>query len=121
MLSGFEGEIAFAIKDVSKNRPSPEVTNVLLQVKSDKVRAELPQSVGSKPIPKGYAVLNAAEKKLYVVMDEQKQIVVLDLNKTGEQFKSFGAGLPKGGPRGWVPPEKEPAERRAASARRSPP
>jgi hypothetical protein len=96
MLNGFEGELSFALKDVSKNRPTPEVTQVLLQIKNEKVRAELPQSIGSKPVPKGYAVLSAPEKKLSVVMDEQKQIVVVDLNAMGEQLKSFGAGMPKG-------------------------
>jgi hypothetical protein len=96
MLNGFEGEIDLAIKDASKNKAAPEVVPIALQIKSDKVRAELPQGVGSKEMPKGHVVLNAPEKKLYVVMDEQKQIMVLDLNKMGEQMKSFGQGVPKG-------------------------
>ena len=94
-LNGFEGEIDLAIKDMSKNRAAPEVVPITLQIKSDKVRAELPQSLGAKEVPKGHVVLNTPEKKLYVVMDEQKQIIVVDLNKLGDQFKSFGQGLPK--------------------------
>ena len=52
-------------------------------------------------------VLSTPEKKLYVVMDEQKQIIVVDLNKAGEQFKSFGEGMPKG-PHGKSEPSKPP-------------
>jgi hypothetical protein len=97
MLNGFEGQIDLAIKDMSKGRAgSPEVVPISLQIKNEKVRVEMPQAVASKPMPKGYAVLSAPEKKLSIVMDDQKQIVVLDLNKAGEQLKSFGAGLPKG-------------------------
>jgi hypothetical protein len=61
-------------------------------------------------MPKGHIVLNSPEKKLYIVMDDQKQIVVIDLNKAGEQFKSFGEGLPKGpqGPHGKSEPSKPP-------------
>jgi Domain of unknown function (DUF4412) len=95
-LNGFEGEIDVAIKDLSKNRTAPEVVPITLQIKSDKVRAELPQQFGAKEVPKGHIVLNTPEKKLYVVMDDQKQIIVVDLNKVGDQFKSFGQGLPKG-------------------------
>src|SRR5689334_480570 len=95
MLNGFEGEIDLAIKDMSKNRAAPETVPVTLQIKSDKVRAELPPNLGSKEVPKGHLVLNTPEKKLYVVMDEQKQVVVVDLNKLGDQFKSMGQGLPR--------------------------
>jgi hypothetical protein len=107
MLNGFEGEIDLAIKDASKNKAAPEVVPIALQIKSDKVRAELPQGVGSKEMPKGHVVLNTPEKKLYVVMDEQKQIMVLDLNKMGEQMKSFGQGMPKG-PKDKGGPSKPP-------------
>src|SRR5689334_3581226 len=52
MLNGFEGEIDIAIKDSSK-KPTPEVVPLALQIKSDKVRAEMPQSLGGKEVPKG--------------------------------------------------------------------
>src|SRR6266516_547375 len=68
MLNGFEGEIDIAIKDMSKNRTAPETVPIALQIKSDKVRAELPQAVASKEMPKGHIVLNTPDKKLYVVM-----------------------------------------------------
>jgi hypothetical protein len=96
LLNGFEGEIGIAIQDKSKNKAAPEVVPISLQIKSEKVRAELPQALASKPMPKGHIVLSAPDKKLYVVMDDQKQIVVVDLDKTGEQLKSFGQGLPEG-------------------------
>jgi hypothetical protein len=95
ILNGFEGEIGIALQDISKNLAgAPDVVPISLQIKGDKVRAEVPQTVASKPMPKGYIVLSAPEKKLSFVMDEQKQIVVFDLNQTGEHLKSFGAGLP---------------------------
>src|SRR5215471_3544838 len=75
MLNGFEGEIDVAFKDMSKNRAAPEVVPISLQIKSDKVRVDLPQALATKEMPKGHVVLSAPEKKLYVVMDEQKQIV----------------------------------------------
>src|SRR5689334_5811489 len=78
VLNGFEGEIDIAIKDMSKNRTSPEVVPISLQIKSDKVRAELPQNLGAKDVPKGHIVLDTPAKKLYVVMDEKKQIIVVD-------------------------------------------
>src|SRR3954454_21958837 len=48
MLNGFEGEIDLAIKDMSKNKAAPEVVPIALKIKSDKVRAELPQALASK-------------------------------------------------------------------------
>jgi hypothetical protein len=33
---------------------------------------------------KGYGILNPPEKKLYVVLDEKKQVVVFDLDKAAE-------------------------------------
>src|SRR5882672_1336274 len=59
MLNGFEGEIGIAFRDLSKSRGGvPETVPLSLQIKSEKVRAEIPQNVSSKPMPKGYVVLN---------------------------------------------------------------
>ena len=92
-LSGFEGQIDLAF--TSKNRSgAPETVPISLQIKSDKIRAEMPQSLGSKPMPKGHVVLSAPEKKLSIIMDEQKQIVVVDLNQIGDRLKSMGEGMP---------------------------
>jgi hypothetical protein len=33
-------------------------------------------------------------KKVYIVSDTQKQVIVIDLNKSGEQLKGFGGGSP---------------------------
>jgi hypothetical protein len=45
---------------------------------------------------KGYGILNPPEKKLYVVLDEKKQVVVFDLDKAAEQLKTFGSGMQTG-------------------------
>src|SRR6266566_1379330 len=69
MLSNFEGEIGVAIKEAPKNQAAAEVIPIALEIKSEKLRAEIPQ-VGSKPMPKGHIVLSTPEKKLYIVMDD---------------------------------------------------
>jgi hypothetical protein len=94
MLSGFEGQIDLVFKDMSKERGgAAQVVPLSLVIKNEKIRAEMPQAVGSKPMPKGHVVLSAPEKKLSVVMDEQRQIVIVDLNQAGPQLKSFGNGM----------------------------
>lgn len=98
VFHGFEGELDFVVKDAKKTAGAAgQSIPVYLVIKGDKVRAEIPQALSSKQVPKGHIVLSTPEKKLYLVMDEQKQIVVVDLNKAGEELKSFAAGLPKTG------------------------
>jgi hypothetical protein len=90
-LDGFEGEIGLAVKQ-AKPRPGSEIPPITLQIKGDKVRADIPPALqASQPNLKGYGVLNTPEKKLYFVMDDQKQVIVLDLNQAGEQMKTVAA------------------------------
>jgi len=107
-LNGFEGEIGILFKDSAKaTKPTPPVS---LMIKDNKVRVELPaEMTASKGMGnKAYAVLNAPEKKLYAVLEEKKQVVLIDLDKAGEQLKNFGSGMdnPPRDPR--APPSSAP-------------
>jgi hypothetical protein len=93
-LSGFEGEIGVAVKQ-AKAKPGSEIPPLALQIKGDKVRLDIPPGLeASQPNLKGYAVLNTPEKKLFLVMDDQKQVIVFDLNQAGEQLKNVAARRP---------------------------
>ncbi len=89
-LEGFEGEIDVLAKD--KERPAP--SSVALKIKNGKVRADIPEELtkGSGGPTPGYGIFDSTAKKVYLVMDKQKQVIVLDLNNLGERF---GAGAPK--------------------------
>jgi hypothetical protein len=89
-LNGFEGEIGILFKDATKaTKPTPPLA---LMIKDNKVRVELPAEMAASNGmgSKGYAVLNTPEKKVYAVLEEKKQVVLIDLDKAGEQLKNFG-------------------------------
>lgn len=95
-LSGFEGQIDVAAKGKMNGgsaRPgaAPESINLSILVKDKRFRVDLPASVGSTALPfKGYGVLDGTQKKAILVTDApEKMAVVFDLNKTGEQLKSY--------------------------------
>src|SRR5262249_35464972 len=97
LLQGFEGEIGIAVKQAAEAKPEKEIPPLSLEIKGDKVRVDIPPGLQtSQPNLKGYAVLNTPEKKLYVVMDEQKQVILFDLNQAGAQLKSLGGGARPG-------------------------
>ena len=110
LLDGFEGEI-----DVSANNEKPGATpaTFAVMVKSGKVRVDLPEQLARAgagtlgPNAKGYGLLDSAAKKIYVVLDTSKQVIVIDLNKSGEELKGMGSpGAPPehgGGPQRTPP------------------
>ena len=95
-LNGFEGEIGILFKDATKG--SKPTSPVSVMIKDNKLRFDLPaemaatNGMGSK----GYAVINTPEKKLYAVLEEKKQVVLIDLDKAGEQLKTFSSGMEPG-------------------------
>ncbi|HMJ54341.1 MAG TPA: DUF4412 domain-containing protein [Polyangiaceae bacterium] len=95
-LNGFEGEIGIAVKDATKG--SKPVPPLALMVKDSKLRIELPaEMTATSGMPgKGYAVLDTPEKKLYAVLEDKKQVVVIDLDRAGEHIKAFGSGVEPG-------------------------
>jgi hypothetical protein len=107
-LNGFEGEIDAFIRETGE-QPKP----IAVLVKSDKVRFDVPESVAQKGSfgGKGYVIFDSAAKKISVVSDAQKQVMVIDLTKSGEQLKGFAEGF-----KGMEPPHAH-----APSAPQKPP
>jgi hypothetical protein len=109
ILSGFEGEIALTAK--GKGLKAKEPVNIVIDVKGDKIRADVPQGIeGADKLGKSYGIFDAPGKKLYFVMDPQKQVIVIDLNKSGEQLKGMTPSAPHhaGGGGGSAPPSNPP-------------
>ena len=63
--------------------------NLALLVKSGKIRVDIPEQLAKQAgggmmggeNPKGYGIFDSAAKKIYVVLDSSKQVIVVDLNK----------------------------------------
>ena len=110
-LNGFEGEIGVLFRDASKGAKA--AAPLALMIKDNKLRMDLPPDMaGSSGMgSKGYAVLNTPEKKLYAVLEDKKQVVLFDLDKAGEQLKTFTSGA-EPGPRD--PRERQPSPSRPA-------
>jgi hypothetical protein len=94
-LNGFEGEIGLLFKDADDgSKPSPKLS---LMIKDNKLRVDLPaEFLASNGMGKGYAVINTPEKKLYAVLEDKKQVVLVDLDQAGEQLKTFGSAAKPG-------------------------
>ena len=112
ILKDFEGEIGVMAKSA---KADAKTVNVLLEVKGDKVRADVPEELAKEnpmgrgaPAGKIYGILKGGEKKAFVVMEAQKQAIVFDLNKFAEKIKSSPPSLnggPPGAPGGKEPPK----------------
>jgi hypothetical protein len=95
LLGNFEGEIDLFAKD---NKPGAAPTPVAVFVKTGKLRFDVPEKVlagngGANFLgPKAYVIFDSSAKKLDIVSDAQKQVIVIDLNKSGEQLKGIGGG-----------------------------
>ncbi len=103
LLNGFEGEIGVMVK--GKGLKADKPMNLVLDVKSDKLRVELPAGIeGAEQFGKVYAIFDSPVKKLFVVLDDKKQVIVIDLNKSGEELKGMKpGGAHHGGPSGTPP------------------
>jgi hypothetical protein len=90
-LNGFEGEIALSMTE--KTGKAPETTPISIFVKSDKLRFDLPEKLGARNpfAAKGYVIFDGAAKKLYIVSDAQRQVLVVDLNSSGQKLKGLGS------------------------------
>jgi hypothetical protein len=93
LLGNFEGEIDVLQKD---NKPGSTPTNLAFFGKQGKLRFEVPEKLaGAQGAsffgPKAYVIFDSPAKKVDIVSDMQKQVLVIDLNKSGEQFKGAGS------------------------------
>ena len=91
-LESFEGEIDLAMTDKEKGDTTPTPLNVL--VKTGKVRVDLPEKL-TQGSGFGYGILDTTAKKAALVSDPRKEVMVLDLNTSGEKLKGIG-GAPAG-------------------------
>jgi hypothetical protein len=100
LLNGFEGEIDITAKD---NKPGATPTPLSIFAKSGKLRSDVPDKIvgarGANMLgPKAYVLFDSTAKKIEIVSDAQKQVIVIDLNKSGEQLKGLGGGSAPQGP-----------------------
>jgi Domain of unknown function (DUF4412) len=96
LLSGFEGEIDILTKE-TKPGATPTPTTFSVFAKSGKLRAEVPEKlIGARGASmlgaKAYVIFDSTAKKIDVVSDAQRQVMVIDLTKSGEQLKGIGGG-----------------------------
>jgi hypothetical protein len=113
-LTAFEGEIDLDAKQTKRDSAGspPEDMPLALFVKSGKLRVDLPEkltqggpaaSLGAK----AYAIFDSAAKKAYIVSDARKEVIVIDLEKSGEQFKGMARPTTPHGP-GGAPANETP-------------
>jgi hypothetical protein len=92
-LESFEGEIDLALTDKEKGETTPTPLDVL--VKTGKVRLDLPEKLtASSGLGSGYGILDTASKKAALVSDARKEVMVIDLNTSGEKLKGLGTPPP---------------------------
>ena len=96
--SGFEGELGLLAKSSTSHEP-PKAIAVL--VKGTKLRFDMPEGIGpSARFGKSvHVVMSTSEKRVFAVLDEKKQVVVVNLETLSEQMKGL---RPPG-----APPEPE--------------
>jgi hypothetical protein len=112
LIDGFEGEIDVTAKG---DRPAEAPVALALLIKTGKIRVDIPEQLaksGAGPLgadAKGYGIFDSAAKKIDVVLDSSKQVIVIDLNKVGEQMK------------GLAPPAAPPEHGNATPPKETPP
>jgi hypothetical protein len=96
LAAGFEGEVDFVY--TAKEDPGAAPVPATILVKGSKARVNIPPELAkaaSSPFAAGaYVILDGDAKKLYAVLDARKEVVVLDLNRAGEDMKSLPPSQP---------------------------
>ena len=108
-LSGLEGEIDVAATAKETGKPD-KVINVAMLVKGNKFRTDLPAGIdGAEKIGKVYAIVDSDAKKAFVVLDNQKEVIEIDLNTIGDQVKAMKPPTPtRSGSAGTAEPPQYP-------------
>jgi hypothetical protein len=105
-LEGFEGEID---AQFTKGKSAETPTAVSALLKTGKFRFDIPEKLTeSKDVqhffgPKAYGVFDSTAKKLSLVSDTKKEVLVIDMNKSGERFNDVSHRRPS--------PASKPEER----------
>lgn len=85
-LGNFEGEIDLLAKSTDP-KPVPPLN---LLVKAGKIRMEIPEGMSAgQQIGKAYLIANPGDKKVYIVSDEKKQVISLDVAALGDRVKQW--------------------------------
>ncbi len=100
ILDGFEGEISMTAKGkLGGKQVATGPTSFTLHVKDGKFRVDLPASFAdAQGVGKAYALVTPADKKLYLVMDTQKQVILVDFDKFAQQAKALTDAHPHPAP-----------------------
>jgi hypothetical protein len=114
-LEGFEGEIdAQYSKGDTKAEPAAAPTPLAALIKSGKFRFDVPEKLTEGPGArffggKAWGIFDSNAKKLSIVSDSKQQVIVVDMNKSGERFKNLSHPPPSpSGPTGNpTEPEKK--------------
>jgi len=97
ILDGFEGRIAFVAKGqlAGAEKGGPGTIEVSVLVKDKKVRLDLPPNLApAKAIGQAFALIEVEKKKIYAVLVDKKQAMLLDLDKAGPQLEAMSKSLP---------------------------
>lgn len=93
-LEGFEGEIH---GEFSRAKPGETPSAIGAVIKTGKFRFDIPQKLTDSRDAqrffgaKAWGIFDSVAKKLSIVSDEKKQVIVIDMNQIGERFKNLGA------------------------------
>jgi hypothetical protein len=107
-LSGMEGEIDIAATGKDPGKPDKTI-NVAMLVKGNKFRTDMPSGIdGAEKLGKIYGIFDTDAKKAFIVLDNQKEVIEIDLNTIGDQVKSMKPPSPSHGSAGTAEPSKYP-------------
>jgi hypothetical protein len=93
ILKDFEGQISWVVKGKLAGPPKPGAAplNLALLVKGPKFRLDLPPGLpGAPPGASAYLLGSPKEKKLHVILDAEKQALLLDAEKLGAKLGNLG-------------------------------
>ncbi|MGH7329671.1 MAG: DUF4412 domain-containing protein, partial [Polyangiaceae bacterium] len=90
-LTGLEGELDITATQKGKGGKPDTTYNMPLKVKGNKFRADMPANVSPDAAKLGniYGIVDNDAKKAYIVLDQQKETIEIDLNTVGQQMKDF--------------------------------
>jgi len=104
-LEGFEGEIGWVATTKLPGK-SRDPLNLTLLVKGSQLRIDAPTGVpGFEQLGKAYLLGQAKSKEFMAVLEGQKQVVKIDLQKMAAQSEALAAKQKKAGADAKKPPE----------------
>jgi hypothetical protein len=107
-LAGLEGEVDIAATSKEAGKPDKTV-NVALMVKGNKFRTDMPAGIqGADKIGHVYGIVDSDAKKAFIVIDNQKEVVEIDMNTIGDQVKAMAPPTKPTAPGTPEPPKYPP-------------